>query len=138
MITETKALKILDSRGISQENLRLNNNLYNLNYETINANATAYYKFAKIAFVTNIIMIVISNALKNYVSTVLIIAGLITSILFFYSLFSAQKKLDEIETITGKKIEPGLLVTMVIGFPFYLFLYFYNNKSLKEILAQYR
>lgn len=131
----SKALIILDSRGITQENLLQNNNLYNTDFERIDLFSQMYYQYAKIAFVSNIILIIIANALKNFVSTGLIIAGLVVVILFFYSLFTAQKKLEQIQTISGKQIEPGLLVTMVVGFPFYLFLYFYNNKVLKKILS---
>lgn len=131
----SKALIILDSRGITQENLLQNNNLYNTDFERIDLYSQMYYQYAKIAFVSNIILIIIANALKNFVSTGLIIAGLVVVILFFYSLFTAQKKLEQIQTISGKQIEPGLLVTMVVGFPFYLFLYFYNNKVLKKILS---
>lgn len=134
----TRALKVLDSRGISQENLLLNNNLYNVDYENMQTYSSMYHKFSKIAFAANIIGIIIVNAIKNNVSVVLIIACLLNISVFYYSLYKAQEKLDKIGKIVGRKIEPGILISTIIGFPFYLFIYFYNNKVLKESLAQYR
>jgi lipopolysaccharide export system permease protein len=133
----TRALIVLNSRGISQENLIANNNLYNLDYDNMQAYSIMYHKFSKIAFAADIIGIIILNA-KNNVSAVLIIACLLNISVFYYSLYKAQEKLDKIGKIVGRKIEPGIMISIIIGFPFYLFIYFYNNKVLKESLEQYR
>ena len=132
------ALKILASRGISQDNLLLNNNLYNVDYENMLDYSELYYKYSKIAFASNIIGIIIANAIKNNVSVLLLIAGFLNIFVFYYSLTNAQKKLDKIGEIVGRKIEPGIVISTIVGFPFYLFIYFYQNKTLKESLAQYR
>lgn len=133
-----KALKILDSRGITQENLLEKNNLYNTEYQDIHSNLTSYYKYAKIAFILNVVSVIFFFVAKNNPSiTLIVMIQILLMLSFYYFIFIAQRKIDEIGKIIGKTIEPGIAVAVVAGFPFYFFVYLYNNKVIKENIEQY-
>ncbi|MEC4048520.1 LptF/LptG family permease [Flavobacterium sp. SUN046] len=135
----TKALIVLDARGITQEELLENNNLYNLDYLEIEHNYSMYQKYAKVAFILNFVAIILSMVVQNNRSLkpIIIITTLIM-IGFYYMIYNSQKKVDKIGTYIGRTIEPGIMVALVLGFPFYFLIYWYNNKTLKEAIAEYR
>jgi len=62
----------------------------------------------------------------------------INAILFYISLYFSQKKIDEIGKTIGRTIEPGISIAFLIGLPFFIFIYLYNNKVLKDAIAEFR
>ena len=135
----TKALVILDKRGITQEMLMENNNLYNLEYLEIEHNYGMYQKYARVAFILNFVAIILSLVIQNNRSLKpLIIISALIMIGFYYMIYNAQKKVDKIGSTIGRTVEPGIMVSIVMGFPFYFLIYWYNNKTLKEAISEYR
>lgn len=96
-----------------------------------------YRRFSKIALILNLIAIVSFFIVKNNTSIVLLIIGFVLLLIgFLYCIYRSQKKLDEIGNLTNTNVEPGITVSMVVGFPFYFLIYLYNNTLLKGLLSQ--
>jgi ABC-type Mn2+/Zn2+ transport system permease subunit len=62
----------------------------------------------------------------------------ISVFLFYAALYLSQKKIDSIGDAIGRKIEPGIMLAFIIGFPFYIFVYLYNKKVIKEAISEFR
>jgi lipopolysaccharide export system permease protein len=133
-----KAIKILDGRGITQEQLKAENNLENIDYNTFYENVTAYYSSVKLTLVFYVISLITSLVMNNNRSIWFFLLFGISALLFYISMYLSQKKIDEIGDAIGRKIEPGLAMAFIIGFPFFIFVYLYNNKVLKEAIAEFR
>ncbi len=134
-----KALILLNQKGVSQQKLLESNDLYNLDYLNLENNLKSYDYSVKITLTLYLVSILTSLVYNNNKNSILIIIlNVILFISFYISLYFSQKKLDDIGGIVKRKIEPGIAIAFLIGFPFFIFLYFYNNKSLKEAIAEYR
>ncbi len=135
----TKALIILEKRGITQESLLETNDLNNLEYSKIETQINEYHFYSRITFFIYLLSILGSLVFNNNKSAVFIIIILLIFIIIFYiSLYFSQKKLQEIEVILNKKIGSGITVSFLVGFPFFIFVYFHNYNMLKEAIAEYR
>ena len=134
----TKALKILNERGITQEQLQEQNNLENKDYNSFDENVTSYYSLAKMTLLFYVIAIITSLVARNNPSIWFFILFLVCAVLFYISLYVTQKKIDEIGETLGRKIEPGITIAFLIGLPFFIFVYLYNNKVVKEAISEFR
>jgi len=133
-----KAIKILDTRGISQEQLLAENNLENIDYNKFQENVKSYYASVKLTLVFYVIAIITSLVMNNNPSFWFFLLFGISALLFYITLYISQKKIDEIGNAIGRTIEPGISIAFLIGFPFFIFVYLYNNKVLKEAIAEFR
>jgi lipopolysaccharide export system permease protein len=134
----TKALKILDERGITQEQLQADNNLENKDYNAFYENVTSYHSSVKLTLVFYIISIITSLVMNNNRSIIFFLLFGISVFLFYAALYLSQKKIDSIGDAIGRKIEPGIMLAFIIGFPFYIFVYLYNKKVIKEAISEFR
>jgi lipopolysaccharide export system permease protein len=57
----------------------------------------------------------------------------ISLLVFLYYIYMSQKNIRAIETKTQRTIEPGMIISLLIAFPFYIFLYIHNKKALSEL-----
>lgn len=133
-----KAIKILDDRGISQEQLLAENNFENIDYNKFQENVSSYYSSAKVTLLLYLIAIITSLVMNNNPSLWFFILFGISAVLFYTSLYQSQKKIDEIGDAIGRKIEPGISLAFLVGLPFFIFIYLYNHKVLKEAIAEFR
>ena len=131
-----KALKVLESRNISQEELLLNNNLYNVDYNKVEELHKQYKIFSRITLFVYLIMLGISFLGKPE-TIVSIIIVMVIAVIFYSALFKSQKLLDEIGTIMDKKVDLNLYLVIAAGFPFFILFYFYNRSYLKEVISEY-
>ena len=131
-----KALKVLESRNISQEELLLNNNLYNVDYNKVEELHKQYKIFSRITLFVYLIMLGISFLGKPE-TIVSIIIVMIIALIFYSALFKSQQLLDEIGTIMGKKVDLNVYLVIAAGFPFFILFYFYNRSYLKEVISEY-
>jgi lipopolysaccharide export system permease protein len=131
-----KALKVLESRNISQEELLLNNNLYNVDYNKLEELHKQYKIFSRITFFVYLILLGISFLGKPETIFSIIIV-MVIAIIFYSALFKSQQLLDEIGTIMGKKVDLNLYLVIAAGFPFFILFYFYNRSYLKEVISEY-
>jgi lipopolysaccharide export system permease protein len=131
-----KALKVLESRNISQEELLLNNNLYNVDYNKVEELHKQYKILSRITLFVYLIMLGISFLGKPE-TIVSIIIVMIIAVIFYSALFKSQQLLDEIGTILEKKVDLNLYLVLAAGFPFFILFYFYNRSYLKEVISEY-
>jgi lipopolysaccharide export system permease protein len=131
-----KALKILESRNITQEELLLSNNLYNVDYNKVEELHRLYKIYSRIALVTYVIGIALSSFGKP--STLPeIIFDAVVALLFYTTLYKSQVLLDEIGTIMDKKVDLNIFLVVLAGFPFFILFYFYNRSYLKEVVSEF-
>ena len=131
-----KALKVLESRNISQEELLLNNNLYNVDYNKVEELHKQYKILSRITLFVYLIMLGISFLGKPE-TIVSIIIVMVIAVIFYSALFKSQQLLDEIGTIMDKKVDLNLYLVIAAGFPFFILFYFYNRSYLKEVISEY-
>lgn len=83
---------------------------------------------ALISYFISIIFFFIFSTENNIVNLIQII----NFIVFYIFIILAQKKINKLETFTSKKIEPGMLISLLLGFPFYIFIYLFHRFTLKN------
>lgn len=131
-----KALKVLESRNITQKELLLNNNLYNVDYDKVEERYKQYKIYSSITLIAYLLLLGISFFGKP--ETIIgIILVVVCAIFFYITLFKSQQQLDEIGTLTNKKVDLNVYLVVLAGFPFFILFYFYNKIYLKEVLSEY-
>jgi lipopolysaccharide export system permease protein len=131
-----KALKILESRGITQQELLEHNDLDNTDYRKIEQAQSIYKLYAITAIVTNITAVILAPfAAKG--NMVLMLLGFICLFVFYFSAYYASENMAEIEKLVGKKIGVSVIVTLLVGFPLYILIFIYNKIAMKEALSEY-
>ena len=136
-----EALSILESRGVDEFELRLKGNLQNSTYDQ----AIGYYhdfeRNSKIAFGLYLYMIfgniLMSFFLANWESADLILPIISVIVLISYLLFILLSFINQsnfYKSIEKTHREEGALVYFLVGMPFYIFMYFYFRKQMKEQL----
>ena len=131
-----KALKVLESRNITQEELLLSNNLYDIDYSKVEELNKQYNIYSKITLIAYLLLLGISffGKPETIIGIVLVI---VFAIVFYTALFKSQQQLDEIGTLTNKKVDLNAYLVILAGFPFFILFYFYNRNYLKEVLSEY-
>jgi len=139
------SIKILNTRGISEEELRFGGNLRNENYENALRYKTAYDEDSKMALKLYFLYILfgISGGVLNnngfptlgkivfIIGVVLLIFFLITLIKAFINQSNFYKQLDQ-----GKNM--NILMTLFLGIPLYFIYSLFFDKKMKEDLKQIR
>lgn len=131
-----KALKILEGRGILQDQLKEDNNLYDLDYLK---SEFLYNKF-KISANTALAAYIILIGLAPFITKAkmgIILPALICLAIFYITVFKAAQSISRTGKILKEKISIGLILNMILALPFYLILYFYNKTALKKTLARH-
>ena len=138
------AIDILQERGIDEEQLRLAGQFENQTYEAAGRYFASFRQNSKIAFALYLIVFSILyvvpifvpgflSGLPLLVISLLLIAGYL--IYLFKSFFDQ----DNFYKTIGKKEEAdGVLLYLVLGLPFYAFLFFYFTKRMKEQMKRIR
>ncbi|MEO9511729.1 MAG: hypothetical protein ABJN84_18200 [Flavobacteriaceae bacterium] len=136
-----EALSILENRGVDEFDLRLKGSLQNSTYDQ----AIGYYhdfeRNSKIAFGLYLYMIfgnvLVTVLLPDWESIDLILSIVSIAVLIGYLLFILLSFVNQsnfyraIEKTYGAE---GALVYFLVGMPFYIFMYFYFRKQMKEQL----
>ncbi|HCQ13432.1 MAG TPA: permease [Flavobacterium sp.] len=100
----------------------------------INSLVLEYYKDTKITLIIYAITFVVS-IIALFISSIVTVLILIVSILVLsYKIYTTQRKLDKIGNLRNTKFEPGIEISITLGFPFYPIIYFYNKKELQKAL----
>jgi lipopolysaccharide export system permease protein len=94
-----------------------------------------YQKITKFALALYAVTLAIALLLIKINTVLVLILGAIALLAFLYFIFKAQKKLEEIEIQIHKKIEPGIWISLLVAFPFYVILYLYTKKELSKLLT---
>ena len=136
-IQRLKVLKILETRGVTQEELLLSNQLYNTDYLKL-THYIAIYKKQTNFVLTFYVLAIIFSILSNFPSIIIIILALINLILLYTFIYKSGQTLSEIAIINNNTNRfANIYLSLFIGFPFFIFIYLYNKIQLKEVLAEF-
>jgi len=130
-----KALKILETRGITQSDLKEHENLYNINY------LKAEFLYNKYRISSNLALLVygILLCLAPFVSKgnmAITLPVIICLVIFYISVFKAGQSISRTGKVLNEKISIGLVLNLTFALPLYPILYFYNKSALKKILLR--
>ena len=136
-----EALSILEGRGIDEFELRLKGNFQNTTYEQARDYYRDYERNSKIAFgfylyiiFGNILLSVLLPAWGS-VDIFLSIVSIITLVGYLiFILLSFMNQSDFYKAIGKTYGAEGALIYFLVGMPFYIFMYFYFRKQMKEQL----
>ena len=97
-----------------------------------------YHKTTKIAIVLYATSLAIAILLIKINNLLVLLLGAITLFTFLYFIYKLQKKIKEIEIQIQQQIEPGMFITLMVAFPFYIILYLYTKKELSKLLTTHK
>jgi lipopolysaccharide export system permease protein len=92
-----------------------------------------YNKTAKINLVLYAISILAFLGLLIIKSNLTLVFLCVIIILFLFFVLKSQKLVTEIELKTNQNIEPGMFISLLIAFPFYILIYFNNKKDISKL-----
>jgi lipopolysaccharide export system permease protein len=92
-----------------------------------------YNKTTKITLALYAISILVFLGVLILKSNLTLIFGVITIILFLFFVLKSQKLIAEIELKTNQYIEPGMFISLLIAFPFYILIYINNKKDISKL-----
>lgn len=135
-----RALKVLELRGITQAALLERGELHNTQFLKMEQLANDYKYLSGGALVTLIVSIVfaLTAAQAEKTNLWLMILGILNTILFYLFLFKSKEILRDVGRILNCNIGLGLIPTLVLGFPFYLILFFTDRAALKKAIPQFK
>jgi lipopolysaccharide export system permease protein len=131
-----KALKILESRGISQDELLQTKSLYNADYLKLNYYYKLYKKQSGLALTFSLLSILFA-VLSTSGNVILMVIGLVNLVLMYTTIHKSSESLQEIKAITNRDNFTNIYLAFFLGFPFFIFIYLYNKIQLKEAVAEY-
>lgn len=137
------SIKILNSRGITEEELRLSGNLSNQSYEDANREMNLYSENSKVTLVGyicylsfTVLALVFNN---NKLPTLAIVSGVLAVIFvisFLIYLIKQYTNLSNFYGILNQKNSTSNFGIVILGIPLYFLIYIYYNKKLKEDIKQ--
>ncbi|SFQ66306.1 LptF/LptG family permease [Flavobacterium akiainvivens] len=136
-----KLLKILDGRGITQEQLKDSGNLYNEDYDRLLIYSEKYNLSANLALIAYAILIAgvgIWLGMPGFIKNkTLAIMGLVSVAIFYFSLFRAVQQVNRVSRIVYNHKKVNLIFALLLGLPFYIIFYFINKRAVKQAFSQY-
>lgn len=129
-------LKILENRGITQQELLESNLLFNKDYLKLKYLVEQYNYLSKISLFFYSISFVL-NAFLFTNNIFIIIFGIISIILMYIFIYKSIQNLDEIKVLTNRNNFTNIYVSIILGFPFLIFIYLYNKSHLKDTLKEF-
>lgn len=140
---KNSSIKILTSRGITEEELRLSGNLTNHKYEDANREMTLYNENSRISlitYITYLVLIILGLVLNNNkfetLGNILVIIASITFIICFVYIFRSFINLSNFYKKFSDNTKINIFALYIIGLPLYFLIYFYYKKKLKEDIKQ--
>jgi lipopolysaccharide export system permease protein len=92
-----------------------------------------YKNTTKITLVLYAISILIFISMLIAHTNLILITGILSLIVLLFFVFKSQKIISEIESKKNQNIEPGMLITLLVAFPFYILIYLNNKKELLKL-----
>jgi lipopolysaccharide export system permease protein len=131
-----KALKLLEYRDITQEDLLATNNLYNTTYQKLEFAYGTYRLYTNATIISYLVCLCLAPFEKTG-KLAYIIPGFLSVIVFYIAIYKSHESLDDIGKLVGRKVGANLFLALFLGFPFFFIIYFYNKSALKQALAQH-
>ena len=140
---KNSSIKILNSRGITEEELRLGGNLTNQQYEDANRHMNLYNENAGITLKTYIIYLlftilglVLNNNNFEILGKILFVIGIIAFIVCFVYMFRSLINLSNFYKQINSNSKVNIFVLFIVGLPLYFLIFYYFNKKVKEDIKQ--
>jgi len=139
------SIKILNARGITEEELRFGGNLRNENYENALRYKAAYVENSRLSFKLYFIYIIpllagliLNNNGFPTLGKILIVFGAISATLFLITLAKSFISQVSFNKLLDRNTTSNVFILILVGIPLY-FLYFnFYKKKMKEDLKQIR
>lgn len=135
------SLKILNSRGITNEQLKFAGNFNDQKVEQAINLKNKFEEDAKLTFILYITAVVIGltgaileNNKFETIGTIKLIVGLFFEILFFISLVKTAISESNYRKYVGKSININYILLLVLGLPLYFIVYFFQKKEFEKDL----
>ncbi|NNK82485.1 MAG: YjgP/YjgQ family permease [Flavobacteriaceae bacterium] len=139
------ALKIMNSRGITKQELRYSGNLVNDNYENALRHLSSYKENSAIAlilYITYVVLGVGGLVLRNNgfpkLGVVLIIIGVLALILFLVALIKSYTNQTSFYKLLNKNRASNIIFLFILGIPLYFIYNIFFNKKMEEELKDIR
>ena len=139
------ALKLLNNRGITEEELRFGGNLYNENYENALRYKTEYSSYSILSFKLYFISLfldIIGPVLNNNgypnIGVIMLLIGVLVSLSFMFYLFKSFISLSNFYKINSERNNINVFAMIILGIPLYFLVYFYYKNKIVEDLKQIR
>lgn len=130
-----KALKVLEERGITQDMLKEDGNLYNLQYLKAEYHYNKYKAYTTTALVSYLVALVSAPFVNKGMA--FIIPGVLAIVVFYLAVYRVHSNLKGLSTVFGKKTGANLIIHLLFGFPFYILILFYNKSSVKKVMQEH-
>ena len=104
--------------------------------ESIKVDINSYSKLTKITLGLYFISYIFLMANSKYNTPILHIVTILIICTFLYFTFKSQQSIQNIAIKTNKIIEPGIIISLLIAFPFYFIIYYFNEITIKKITSQ--
>ena len=139
------ALDIMNSRGITEQELRYSGNLVNDNYENALRHLASYKENSAIALILYISYVILSVGglvLRNngfpVLGMVLVIIGIIAFILFLVALIKSYTNQTGFYKLLNKNRASNIIFLFLLGIPLYFIYQIYFDKKMVEELKEIR
>lgn len=136
-----KVLKVLESRGITQNILVDQGNLYNHDYERLLIFTEKYTLSANLALIAYSIIvagIAVWLGMPGFIKDkTLIIMGIVAAAIFYFSLYKATQQVNRVSKIVYNHKKVNLIFELVFGLLLYVVFYFTNKRAVKQAFSQY-
>jgi lipopolysaccharide export system permease protein len=139
------ALKILNTRGITEQELRFGGNLLNEKFESALRYKNNYEEFSRMGLFLYIIALTfdLSGAILNnngfpVLGKLLLGIGILATLLFLVSFAKTLSSQTNFYKVLGNKMMSNSIVFIILGIPLYFLYFIYFNRKMKEDLKEIR
>lgn len=136
------ALMLLNSRGISNEQLKFGGDFVNQNFEDVLRAKDRYDEDSKLSFVLyflSIPSIVLGRMLENnqqpLIGNIVFVAGLVIGVVFLFALMKSFMTHSNLNKLLDKRdMISNALLYLLLGLPLYIILYFFQKRKIENDL----
>lgn len=135
------ALSLLEEQGISKTDLQLTGNLENTSFNYASDLLETFRSNSKLAFLLYVLLIIVKliaiwfSPQSGFGNKMLLIAFILCAVLYLIFLIRSFLNQSEFYKTTGEDFgTDGALVYILLGMPFYFFMYFVFQKQMNERL----
>lgn len=137
------ALHILNSRGVSEQELRFGGNLVNVTYESalrFKNNYDGNSKIGLLFYGVSIVMLLSGGILNNnnfpIIGKILIGIGVFTTLFYIIAFIKTIISQSNFYKTLNKKVITHSIIFIILGIPLYFLYVLYFNQKIKEDLKQ--
>lgn len=138
---KNSSLNVLESRGITQQQLKFSGNLTDYSYEEALRLKYLYEENSKLAFALyaiTLLLILPGSILKNNgfpsIGQILFVSGIIIGVLYLFALIKSFVDSSNLNKQLGKNNISNGLIFILFGLPLYFVFYFFQKKKINEDL----